>query len=178
MTRATTASRIVSSPDDRGQLQQVGVLPWRIGRDGERKVLLVTDRERERWIVPTGPLVKACPPLVMASRHAFKVAGIIGDMSPAPVMTYRYIKTLNDKPQLVCCVTIFGMNVRGTLTHWREKAHRKRRWFSPLAAADRMGDIALADFVRKLDAEPGCWHARRHSGHLILGLSERQGSGV
>lgn len=125
MTRATTASRIVSSPDDRGQLQQVGVLPWRIGRDGERKVLLVTDRERERWIVPNGPLVKACPPLVMASRHAFKVAGIIGDMSPAPVMTYRYIKTLNDGPQLVCCVTIFGMNVRGTLTHWREKRTEK-----------------------------------------------------
>lgn len=178
MTRATTASRIVSSPVDRGELQQVGVLPSRIGRDGERKVLLVTDRGRERWIVPNGSLVKECPPFVTASRHAFKVAGIIGDISPVPVMTYRYIKAINGGPQLVCCVTIFGMNVHGTLTHWREKAHRKRRWFSPQAAADRLDDIALADFVRKLEEVPGCFHARRRSGRLILGLSEPQSSGV
>ncbi|OAE48910.1 NUDIX hydrolase [Agrobacterium tumefaciens] len=176
MTR-TMFRKYIASPDDKGEVQRVGVLPSRIGGDGQRKVLLVTAPGREQWVVPNGSIEEENL-LAAASRHAFKVAGIIGDISPDPVISYRYIKAYSDESQLVSCVTIFAMNVRGTLTHWREKAHRKRRWFSLQSAADRLGDIALADFVRKLETDPGCFGARRRSDNLILRLSERRGSGV
>ena len=137
-----------------GELQQVGVLPWRIRKDGEAKILLITSRGRGRWIVPKGWLAKGLPPLAAASREAFEEAGIVGDISPAPLTTYRYIKRLADRSQVACRVAVFGMNVRGTLSHWREKGQRQRRWFSLAAAADTLDDVELAAFVRMLDAAP------------------------
>jgi 8-oxo-dGTP pyrophosphatase MutT (NUDIX family) len=136
------------------ELQQVGVLPWRIRKDGEVKVLLITSRGQGRWIVPKGSLATGHPPLAAASREAFEEAGIVGDMSPAPVTTYRYMKRLADRSQIACRVAVFGMNVRGTLSHWREKGQRQRRWFSLEAAANTLDDAELAAFVRTLDAAP------------------------
>lgn len=51
--------------------------------------------------------------------------------------------------QVACRVTAFGMNVRGTLRHWRDKAQKLRRWFSLEAAAGK-----LAEFVRRFETEP------------------------
>ncbi|MBM3095568.1 NUDIX domain-containing protein [Ensifer sp. T173] len=136
------------------ELQQVGVLPWRIRRDGAPKVLLITSRRRGRWIVPKGWPMKGYPLLVAAAREAFEEAGIIGDMWPSPVTTYRYMKALDDGSEIPCRVAVFGMNVRGTLTHWREKDQRQRRWFSVEAAADRLDDIELSAFVRALATAP------------------------
>ncbi|MBL0374280.1 NUDIX hydrolase [Rhizobium sp. KVB221] len=141
-------------PSGVDDLQQVGVLPWRIRRDGELRVLLITSRRRGRWIVPKGWPMEGCSPLVAASREAFEEAGIFGDISPAPVTTYRYVKTLDDGSQALCRVSVIGMNVRGTLSHWREKEQRQRRWFSLDAAADRLDDAELATFVRALDTAP------------------------
>lgn len=151
-------------------LQQVGVFPWRIRRDGELRVLLITSRRRRRrrWIVPKGWPMKGCSPLVAASREAFEEAGIFGDISPTPVMTYRYVKALDDGSQAPCRVAVFGMNVRGTLSHWREKEQRQRRWFSLEAAADQLDDAELAAFVSALDAAPEHLEAFSRSGRRNL----------
>ncbi|MCO5151129.1 NUDIX hydrolase [Shinella sp.] len=134
------------------ELQQVGVLPWRLRRDGEPKMLLITSRRRGRWIVPKGWPMKGRSAAAAASREAFEEAGIIGDISPSPVTSYRYWKALDDGSEVSCRVTVFGMKVRGTLSHWREKGQRQRRWFSLTAAAERLDDTELAAFVRSLDA--------------------------
>lgn len=140
------------------ELQQVGVLPWRLRRDGEPKVLLITSRRQGRWIVPKGWPIKGRSPVASASREAFEEAGVIGDISPSPVTSYRYMKALDDGSHVPCRVTVFGMKVRGTLSHWREQAQRQRRWFSLTAAADRLSDAELAAFVRTLDAAPEALH--------------------
>lgn len=136
------------------ELKQVAVLPWRIQRHGEPKILLITSREQERWILPTGWPEEGSPPLATASREAFAKAGLIGDMSPVPVTTYRYVKSVDDGSKASCRVAVFGMKVRGTLIQWREKGKRQRQWFSPQAAADRIGDLPVAEFLRTLDAVP------------------------
>lgn len=137
------------------ELQQVGVLPWRIRRDGEPKVLLITSRRRGRWIVPKGWPMKGRDLHVAASREAFEEAGIFGEICPAPVTEYRYMKSLDSGLEARCRVTVFGMKVRGTLSHWREKGQRQRRWFSLGEAADKLDDAELAEFVRALVAAPG-----------------------
>ncbi|MEW9617746.1 NUDIX hydrolase [Shinella sp. S4-D37] len=157
---------------DADELQQVGVLPWRIRRDGERKLLLITSRRRGRWIVPKGWPMKGYPPFAAASREAFEEAGIIGDISPAPVTTYRYMKARGDGSQVACRVTVFGMNVRGTLSHWREKEQRQRRWFSLEAAAGKLDDIELAAFVRVLETEPDRLEPNSRSGGRNLSFSD------
>lgn len=136
------------------ELQQVGVLPWRIRKDGGTKIMLITSRRRGRWIVPKGWPMQGHTPLAAASREAFEEAGIIGDMSSAPVTSYRYMKFLDDGSQVACRVAVFGMKVRGTLSHWREKGQRQRRWFSLEAAADKLDDVELAMFVRTLFGAP------------------------
>jgi 8-oxo-dGTP pyrophosphatase MutT (NUDIX family) len=155
MTCAMTLSGKTLTGGDTDELQLVGVFPWRIGRDGERTVLLITSRRQGRWIMPRGLPVKGEPPFVAASRKAFEEAGIIGEISTVPVTAYQYIKVLDEGSQVACRVTVFGMNVRGTLTHWRQKEQRHRRWFSLEAAADKLDDIQLAEFVRTIDSEPG-----------------------
>lgn len=149
-TMCTGAPAVQAGHSD--ELQQVGVLPWRLRRDGEPKMLLITSRRRGRWIVPKGWPMKGRSAAAAASREAFEEAGIIGDISPSPVTCYRYMKALDDGSEVSCRVTVFGMKVRGTLSHWREKGQRQRRWFSFTAAADRLDDAELATFVRSLDA--------------------------
>ncbi|OOG65711.1 NUDIX hydrolase [Sinorhizobium sp. A49] len=144
----------VSEVNAMDELQQVGVLPWRIRRDGEPKVLLITSRRRGRWIVPKGWPMKGRDLLVAASREAFEEAGIFGEICPAPVTEYRYMKALDSGLEARCRVTVFGMKVRGTLSHWREKGQRQRRWFSLGEAADKLDDAELAEFVRALEAKP------------------------
>jgi len=171
MTCATTTSDNVRMACDTGVLQQVGVLPWRIRRDGERKLLLITSRRRGRWIVPKGWPIKGFPPFVAASREAFEEAGIIGDISSVPVTTYRYMKVRDDGSQVACRVTLFGMNVRGTLSHWREKGQRQRRWFSLEAAAGKLDDVELAEFVRGLETDPERLEASSCSDRRSLSFS-------
>lgn len=165
------------SADVPRERRQVGVLPWRIQRDGAMRILLITSRGRERWIVPKGWPVSGYPLLVAASREAFEEAGVIGDISPAPVTTYRYTKILDDGSQAPCLVEVFGMNVRGTLSHWREKGQRQRRWFSLEETAERLDDTELAAFVRTLDDEPERLEPFRRSDRRNLPSRERQMNG-
>ncbi len=117
-------------------LEQAGALPWRIGRCGSLRILLVTSRRRGRWIVPKGWPWNGRSPRVSAEREAFEEAGVIGTTSPAPLGDFRYLKTRTDGSQVLCDVALFGLKVRGTLLQWREKGQRKRKWCSlPEAAA-------------------------------------------
>lgn len=175
---ATTASDKALIVSDTEELHQVGVLPWRIGRDGERKILLITSRRRGQWIVPRGLPMKGDPPFVAASRKAFEEAGIIGDISTVPVTTYRHMKVLDDGSQVACRVTVFGMNVCGTLTHWRQKEQRHRRWFSLQAAAEKLVDIELAAFVRGIEAGSVGLEPRCCSDPLNLSVSKSRKPGV
>lgn len=173
MSPITEVTQHVCGIDGPGKRQQVGVFPWRIHRDGEVRVLLITSRGGGRWIVPKGWPAKGYPLLVAAAREAFEEAGAVGDISPAPVMAYRYAKVLDDGSQAVCHVAVFGMNVRGTLSHWREKEQRQRRWFSLEEAADRLDDTELAAFVRALGDEPERLEPVRRGGSRSLPAGER-----
>lgn len=148
--------------------QQYGVLPWRIDRRGNLRVMLITSRRRTRWIVPRGWPVKGRAPFMSAALEAFEEAGIIGDIRPTPLTHFHYLKEEGDGPRELR-VTLFGMEVRGTLSHWRERDERQRRWFSLEEAADRLGDVELARFVRQLAAEPGRLTDRRGSGQDAAG---------
>ena len=133
---------------------QYGVLPWRIGRQGGLRILLITDRDGNGWGVPKGWPVEGRVPFMSAALDAFEEAGIIGDIDPRPLTDYGYSRLGDDGSRLACRVTLFAMRVRGTLLHWKERGERQRRWFDASEAADRLANIELARFVRKLTAHP------------------------
>lgn len=134
--------------------QQYGVLPWRVGRRGDLRVLLITDRSQLNWGVPKGWPDAGRPPFMSAAFDAFEEAGIIGDIDPQPVTDYGYTSPDRNGASLAHRVTLFAMQVRGTLLHWKEHGQRQRRWFSASEAADRLENTELAGFVRQLVSSP------------------------
>ena len=152
------ASPTVTASGDgsRRDIVQYGVLPWRIWRDGAPQIMLVTSRRRGRWIIPKGGANENEPAFITASREAFEEAGIIGDIYPDPLTEYGYLKTLRDGSLVPCRVTVFSMEVHGTLHHWREKGQRRRQWFTVDEAAARLDDAELAAFVLEHGPSPKC----------------------
>lgn len=134
--------------------QQYGVLPWRIGRQRDLRVLLITDRSQQNWGVPKGWPGEERVPFISAAFNAFGEAGIIGDIDPQPITDYGYASPGHSGTNLAHHVTLFAMRVRGTLLHWKDYGQRQRRWFSASEAADRLENSELAGFVRQLVASP------------------------
>ena len=151
---------ILERPDSRSFIepsdtyQQFGALPWRRNRSGEVRVMLVTSRERGRWLFPKGWIIDGRTPAESAAQEAFEEAGVFGDVSDQPFGSYSYEKILRDQSTIDCLITMFGLRVRGTLLQWRERNERKRRWCGLSEAIGLVSDPELGDLLRKVQADP------------------------
>ena len=134
--------------------RQYGVLPWRRDRNGAPQVLLITSRTRGRWIVPKGWLAKDRAPYLSAALEAFEEAGVIGEVTPRALGSYRYVAEEADGARRNRLVTLFGLRVVGTLTNWPERGQRKRRWFGLAEAAAIADDTELARMIRTIHDDP------------------------
>lgn len=134
--------------------QKYGVLPWRIGRQNDLRLLLITDRNQQHWGVPTGKPSEGQTPLLSVALDAFEEAGIIGEINPQPLTGFGVSRPGDDEAGLIHRITLFSMQVRGTLLHWKEYGQRQRGWFSASEAAERLEGTELAGFLRKLVAAP------------------------
>jgi len=126
-----------------------GALPWRRTKQGEIKILLVTSRDEERWQLPSALTSDDRTPRQMAMTEAFEKAGVFGHLDPNPLGSYTSVLA---RPSTV---VLYGLKVRGTLTHWPERVHRKRRWFFLNDAANAVMDLELKRLFSSLDANPG-----------------------
>ncbi|MGH6761788.1 MAG: NUDIX hydrolase [Phyllobacterium sp.] len=143
-----SANRESENPD---RLQQYGVLPWRKSRQGGIEVLMITSRERGRWLFPKGWPMNGKSPLEAASQEAFEEAGVFGDVNPYPVGSYDYVKVMKNGSEADCTVQMFALAVRGTLTHWPERHQRKRRWHRINEAAAAASDEDLSSLLQDID---------------------------
>lgn len=145
-----------SEPGEPAVARHYGVLPWRLGRKGELRILLVSGGERQGWSVPRGRPVEGRVPFMAAALEAFEKAGIIGDIDPRPLVDYRCRQPGDDgEAGGPCHVTLFAMRVRGTLSHWKQRGERQRQWFTAAEAADRLEPAELGGLVRALAGRPG-----------------------
>jgi len=109
--------------------QQSGVIPYR-KRQGKIEILLITSRNKGRWIVPKGVIESNLSPRDSAAKEAFEEAGIQGDVHRKLLGVYRHRK-LGD----VYTVQLYAMKVRKIFRKWDE-TDRERDWF-PLKDAIR-----------------------------------------
>jgi 8-oxo-dGTP pyrophosphatase MutT (NUDIX family) len=139
----------VMIPDDDGEpRRQVGALPFRFGRDGTLKVLLVTSRESRRWVIPKGWPMKGRKPFQAAAREAFEEAGLRGAVGKRPIGHYLYQKRLKNLDAVLCQVKVFPLKVRKQLKHFPEEHQREMRWFTPAEAAEAVSEPGLAAIIR------------------------------
>ena len=109
---------------------------------GSPRVLLVTSSGGRRWVIPKGIVEKGHAPARSAAKEAWEEAGVTGKVSRRMLGRYRY-----EKWGGVCTVLVYRLDVERLHRTWPEAHVRRRRWFSPRGAAERLGDAALAALV-------------------------------
>ena len=68
----------------REPIRQVAALPYRPDPDGNIRVMLITSRETQRWVIPKGNLIKGLRAHEAAAQEAFEEAGVEGIACPTP----------------------------------------------------------------------------------------------
>lgn len=115
---------------------------------------MVTSRDSGRWVMPKGWMMDGRKPWDAAAIEALEEAGAKGHVGTEPIGTYRYPKILAGGHIVPCVVRVYPMFVETLLRDWKERQERKRKWFSPKAAARRVAEQELADLLETLRDKP------------------------
>ena len=134
---------------------QFSALPFRMGKNGQTQIMLLTSRETRRWVIPKGWPIKGLKAREVAEREAFEESGLIGQiLGKRPVGAYHYEKRMAET-SLLCEVRVFLFWVDRQLDDWPEKEQRDTHWFSPSEAAALVDEGGLAELMRVVaGAEP------------------------
>ncbi|WP_293854951.1 NUDIX hydrolase [uncultured Alsobacter sp.] len=135
----------MGSPDAK-KSRQVAALPYRF-EEGELRVLLVTSRETQRWIIPKGWPMKGKKPHRAAEREALEEAGVKGRIDRRAIGHYEAWKRLTDH-FILCNVKVYPLEVREQRKKWREQGERRAVWFKAVDAADLVDEPGLRTIIR------------------------------
>jgi ADP-ribose pyrophosphatase YjhB (NUDIX family) len=128
---------------------QSGALPYRVGKNGKIRVLLVTTGQRGRWSIPKGA---AEPYLTLgenAAKEAFEEAGVIGEIAAQSSGMFRANKR-EGIIEGVIEVWIYLLRVEKALEDWPEKGRRRTKWVRPAEAAKTLREPLLSRLCLEL----------------------------
>jgi 8-oxo-dGTP pyrophosphatase MutT (NUDIX family) len=121
--------------------RQSGVVALR-SKGGAPQVLLVTSNGGRRWVVPKGIVERGHSPARSAAKEAWEEAGVTGRIARRMTGRYDY-----EKWGGVCTVRIYRLDVDEVHRDWPEGHRRRRKWFRPRKAAERVGEPALGAII-------------------------------
>lgn len=129
-----------------GRRVQYAALPYRVRRDGEVQIRLITSRETRRWVIPKGWPIKGLTPPKTAARESYEEAGLVGVVSREPLGAYTYEKRLGTR-SVLCDVLVFPLKVKRLLQKWPERFQRYGFWFSIETAAAAVQEEDLSQLI-------------------------------
>ncbi len=150
---AFAAARPADKPHSKRETQ-FAALPWRRTVDGSVKVLVITSRETQRWVIPKGWPMKNRTPAAAAAQEAFEEAGVVGEVNAEAIGSYRYRKRLRDGRFQGVQVSVFSLEVLVEQLSWPEQAERQKRWISPAEASLMVDEPELKALLRGFLPEP------------------------
>src|SRR5262245_49919496 len=130
--------------------QQVAALPVRREVDGSVRVLLITSRESERWVIPKGWPWPDCEDCMAAAQEAREEAGVVGRVQSQSRGSFVYEKRRSSGPELVRA-DVYMIEVASLLDSWPEQGERQRAWFTLEDAAKVISDQELRDLLQAFD---------------------------
>lgn len=134
-----------------GRRVQYAALPYRVRRDGEVQIRLITSRETRRWVIPKGWPIKGLTPPKTAARECYEEAGLVGVVSREPIGMYTYEKRLGTR-SVLCDVLVFPLKVKRLLQKWPERFQRYGFWFSIETAAAAVQEEDLSELILSFGA--------------------------
>ena len=120
----------------KGVFKQSGVIPVL-----DNKLVLITSRKSERWIIPKGYVEKGLSPADSAAKEAFEEAGIIGVVHHLEAGQYRYRKFGKS-----FSVQVYPLYLETMLEEWDEMHDRRRKLVTPAEAIE----MVCHDELRKI----------------------------
>jgi uncharacterized protein len=128
-------------------ITQYGVLPYRPCAAGGIEVLLITSKERRRWVIPKGNPIPFFLNYESAAREAFEEAGVEGRIATMPIGSYRYAKRRRSSKPAAAIVTVYPLLVTREAAAWPEQSERERRWFASAEAAAAVEEPELRELL-------------------------------
>lgn len=129
---------------------QFAALCYRV-QNNEAQVLLVTSRQRQRWIIPKGWPQEGATPAEAAATEAYEEAGVTGKAFNICLGIYSYTKLMEDEDDLPCAVSVFPVKVKKMLKTYPEAKERRRKWFSIAKAASKVREPELRKILKHFD---------------------------
>ena len=140
-------------------ITQYGVLPYRVDAARGLQILLITSKERGRWVIPKGNPIPAFLNHESAAREAFEEAGVEGRIATSPIGSFRYDKRRR-AGAADAIVTVYPLLVTREAGDWPERGERTRRWFSPAEAAEAVEEPELKILLLSFTADEDGLYAR------------------
>lgn len=125
---------------------QSGVIPYAIV-EATPVFLLVTSRQRGRWIFPKGRIPEGLDPWESAKQEAYQEAGVEGAIASRSVGSYRTWKTRGMR-RFVIEVEMYPLRVERQHDDWRETGERYRHWVTLPEARRLITDTRIFTLVR------------------------------
>ncbi|MCF7823359.1 MAG: NUDIX hydrolase [Candidatus Marinimicrobia bacterium] len=126
--------------------KQSGVIPVYQG-----KVVLITARGSDRWIIPKGSIDWELSAQESAAKEALEEGGIKGEVHPEEIGTYSYEK-LGGRYK----VRLYYMEVKKLKDTWDEKHFRKRKLVTSKQAIKKVVPSAVSKIMADF------FHENRH----------------
>jgi uncharacterized protein Yka (UPF0111/DUF47 family)/8-oxo-dGTP pyrophosphatase MutT (NUDIX family) len=150
-------------------ITQYGVLPYRADGRGRLQFLLITSKERRRWVIPKGNPIPAFLNYESAAREAFEEAGVEGRIGTAPIGSFRYEKRRRSGESAAAIVTVYPLLVTREAANWPERGERERQWFAPAEAADQVEEAELKALMLSFDGVKGGPYPR--ASLVVMGVN-------
>ncbi|XDA97024.1 NUDIX hydrolase [Sulfitobacter sp. LCG007] len=127
---------------------QVAALCFRDTGQG-RHVLLVTSRGTGRWVLPKGWPMAGKTSSDAAMQEAWEEAGVRrARLVPEPVGSYGAQKVTASGWSIPVTTLVYALEVEEIADDFPEAHERRREWFSPADAADRVHEPELREILR------------------------------
>jgi len=139
-------------------IRQVAALPYRTEADGSVRVMLITSRETQRWVIPKGNPIKGLRAHEAAAQEAYEEAGAEGIACPTHIGSYSYAKRRKTGLVKTIAVDVFPFAVTGQAAEWPEQDERTTAWFTLPNAAAAVDELELKTIIarfREPAAAPG-----------------------
>lgn len=112
------------------------------------EILLITTFKKKNWIVPKGYIEYNLSPFDSAKKEAYEEAGILGSNETIELGSFKMKKSIGSR-----WMKVYSMEVQEVLDEYPEMNERKRKWFTPEEAAEKISIPEVAEMIMELSSK-------------------------